>query len=125
MRYTAATCDPADFFSQRFTLRQQLYGKPRKTELFIVVTMYNEDDLLFARTMAGVWQNIEFMCNGKGSNGGGSWGPDGWKRIVVCVVSDGRAKINERTKGVLTAMGVYQVSRCLSDFAQRSLAIQN
>jgi len=108
MRYTAATCDPADFFDEKFTLRQQLYGKPRKTELFIVVTMYNEDDLLFARTMAGVWQNIEFMCKGK-KNGGGSWGPDGWKKIVVCVVSDGRAKINDRTKGVLTAMGCYQV----------------
>ena len=128
MRYTAATCDPADFFEQQFTLRQQLYGKPRKTELFIVVTMYNEDDLLFARTMAGVWQNIQFMCNGTGRNGGGSWGPDGWKRIVVCVVSDGRAKINERTKGVLTAMGCYQVSRnhkflVLNRIGRQNLAI--
>lgn len=110
MRYTAATCDPADFFEEQFTLRQQLYGKPRRTELFIVVTMYNEDDLLFARTMAGVWQNIQFMCKGT-KNGGGSWGPDGWKKVVVCVVSDGRAKINDRTKGVLTAMGCYQVGQ--------------
>lgn len=39
MRYTAATCDPADFASEGYTLRQQLLE--RHTELFIVLTMYN------------------------------------------------------------------------------------
>jgi chitin synthase len=39
MRYTAATCDPKDFQSEGYTLRQQLLN--RKTELFIVLTMYN------------------------------------------------------------------------------------
>ena len=39
MRYTAATCDPNDFKDERYTLRQLLY--PRRTELFIVVTLYN------------------------------------------------------------------------------------
>lgn len=35
MRYTAATCDPADFVAQNYTLRQALMG--RSTELFIVM----------------------------------------------------------------------------------------
>lgn len=39
MRYTAATCDPKDFESEGYTLRQPLLG--RETELFIVLTMYN------------------------------------------------------------------------------------
>lgn len=39
MRYTAATCDPAEFADQKYTLRQQLMN--RQTELFIVLTMYN------------------------------------------------------------------------------------
>lgn len=39
MRYTAATCDPKDFASSGYTLRQQLLN--RETELFIVLTMYN------------------------------------------------------------------------------------
>lgn len=39
MRYTAATCDPKDFVGEGYTLRQQMLG--RKTELFIVLTMYN------------------------------------------------------------------------------------
>ena len=105
MRYSAATCDPADFFEERFTLRQRLFAKPRHTELFIVVTMYNEEDELFARTMMGVIKNIEFMNSRTSSK---TWGKEAWKKIVVCVVSDGRAKINPRTRAVLAAMGVYQ-----------------
>lgn len=105
MRYSAATCDPAHFAEERFTLRQKLFAKPRHTELFIVVTMYNEEDELFARTMIGVIKNIEFMNSRTNSK---TWGKDAWKKIVVCVVSDGRAKINPRTRAVLAAMGVYQ-----------------
>ncbi|KAK0754650.1 glycosyltransferase family 2 protein [Schizothecium vesticola] len=105
MRYTAATCDPSDFYDENFTLRQKLFSKPRHTELFIVVTMYNEDEILFARTMIGVFKNIQFMCNRPESK---TWGKDAWKKIVVCVVSDGRAKINPRTRALLAGMGVYQ-----------------
>lgn len=39
MRYTAATCDPADFLAENYKLRQNLLR--RETELFIVLTMYN------------------------------------------------------------------------------------
>lgn len=105
MRYSAATCDPNNFYDENFTLRQKLFTKPRHTELFIVVTMYNEDDVLFARTMIGVFKNIEYMVNRPNSK---TWGKDAWKKIVVCVVSDGRAKINPRTKALLAGMGVYQ-----------------
>jgi chitin synthase len=105
MRYSAATCDPKHFDEERFTLRQKLFAKPRHTELFIVITMYNEEDELFARTMSGVIKNIEHMNNRPNSK---TWGKDAWKKIVVCVVSDGRAKINPRTRAVLAGLGVYQ-----------------
>jgi chitin synthase len=49
MRYTAATCDPDQFMSSRYSLRPYLMG--RHTELFIVMTMYNEDEVLFVKTM--------------------------------------------------------------------------
>lgn len=49
MRYTAATCDPDDFMASRYSLRPYLLG--RHTELFIVMTMYNEDEVLFVKTM--------------------------------------------------------------------------
>ncbi|KAF2862877.1 glycosyltransferase family 2 protein [Piedraia hortae CBS 480.64] len=105
MRYSAATCDPSEFYKKRFTLRQQLFAKTRHTELFIVITMYNEEDELFARTMIGVIKNIEYMNSRTSSK---TWGKDAWKKIVVCVVSDGRAKINPRTRAVLAGLGVYQ-----------------
>ncbi|KAF2170294.1 glycosyltransferase family 2 protein [Zasmidium cellare ATCC 36951] len=105
MRYSAATCDPSEFYEKRFTLRQRLFAKPRQTELFIVITMYNEEDELLARTLIGVIKNIEYMNSRTSSK---TWGKDAWKKIVVCIVSDGRAKINPRTRAVLAGMGIYQ-----------------
>jgi chitin synthase len=77
MRYSAATCDPSEFYDKRFTLRQRLFAKPRHTELFIVVTMYNEEDELFARTMIGVIKNIEYMNSRTSSK---TWGKEAWKK---------------------------------------------
>ena len=37
-----------------------------------------------------------------------TWGKDGWKKVVVVIVSDGRMKINSRTLSVIAAMGIYQ-----------------
>lgn len=78
MRYTAVTCDPDDFVRDNYTLRQRLYNPPRHTELFIVVTMYNEDDTLFARTMYGIMQNIANLCN-RGSKS--TWSKEGWQKV--------------------------------------------
>ncbi|ORZ37263.1 chitin synthase-domain-containing protein [Catenaria anguillulae PL171] len=36
------------------------------------------------------------------------WGPDGWRKIVVCIVSDGRSKINQDTLKLIGLMGCYQ-----------------
>ena len=105
MRYTAATCDPSEFKSERFTLRQVLYEQPRTTELFIVITMYNENEVLFARTLHGVMKNIKHLCSRDRSK---VWGKEGWRKVVVCVVADGRSKIHPRTLAVLAALGVYQ-----------------
>ncbi len=105
MRYSAATCDPNDFKDAGFTLRQVMHDPPRRTELFIVMTMYNEDEELFCRTMHGVIKNVAHLCKRERSK---TWGKDGWKKLVVCIVSDGRGKINSRTLSVIAAMGVYQ-----------------
>ncbi|KZV86456.1 glycosyltransferase family 2 protein [Exidia glandulosa HHB12029] len=105
MRYTGATCDPNEFKEQGYTLRQVLYDPPRRTELFIVMTMYNEDEELFCRTYHGVMKNIAHLITRTRSK---TWGKDGWKKVVVCIVSDGRLKINSRTLSVIAAMGIYQ-----------------
>ncbi len=105
MRYTAVTCDPDDFVTRGYKLRQNIGRTARETELFICVTMYNENEYDFTRTMHAVMKNIAHFC---GRNKSRTWGEFGWQKIVVCVVSDGREKIHPRTLDALAAMGVYQ-----------------
>lgn len=105
MRYTAVTCDPDDFLSRGYKLRQNIGRTLRETELFICVTMYNEDEIGFTRTMHAVMKNIAHFCSRSKSR---TWGENGWQKIVVAIVSDGREKIHPRTLDALAAMGVYQ-----------------
>lgn len=105
MRYTAVTCGPSNFYRDGYILRPVHYPVPRRTELMIVVTMYNEDDILLARTLKGVFKNIKHLESRTRSS---VWGKDSWKKVVVCVVSDGRSKINERAQALLAGLGVYQ-----------------
>ncbi|KAI8843154.1 chitin synthase-domain-containing protein [Chytridium lagenaria] len=102
-RYTACTVDADLFATSGYTLRQQESG--RKTEIFIVVTMYNEGDDLFCKTLLSLYKNIAYLCQRSRSS---TWGEQGWKSVVICIVSDGRTKINSRVLSVLGLMGVYQ-----------------
>ncbi|KAM0788848.1 hypothetical protein ACM66B_002933 [Microbotryomycetes sp. NB124-2] len=103
LRYTAVTDDPDDFTRQGYRLRPVRQG--RQTELFICLTMYNEDEHLFTRTMTAVIKNVQHLQNRQRSK---TWGEHSWKKVVVCIVSDGRAKINPRTLRVLGLYGAYQ-----------------
>jgi len=105
MRYTAVTSDPDDFSNRGYKLRQQIGSTTRETELLICITMYNEDEIGFTRTMHGVMRNISYLCQRTKSR---TWGKDGWKKIVVCIISDGRKKVHPRTLNALAALGVYQ-----------------
>lgn len=60
---------------------------------------------MFCRTLHGVMKNIAHLCSRSRSK---TWGNDGWQKIVVCVVSDGRTKIHPRTLSVLATLGCYQ-----------------
>ncbi|GBC10518.1 hypothetical protein RclHR1_00970019 [Rhizophagus clarus] len=104
VRYTACTCDPNDFQKEKYVLRQQIYNR-NQIEIFIVITMYNEDAELFARTFYGVVKNIHELCKRERSR---VWGSEGWKKVVVCVVSDGFEEINKTTKAYLSAIGAFQ-----------------
>jgi chitin synthase len=105
MRYTAVTCDPDDFVDRGYKLRQNIGFTGRETELLICITMYNENEIDFTRTMHGVMRNIAHFCSRAKSR---TWGKDGWQKIVVCIISDGRAKVHPRTLDALAAMGCYQ-----------------
>lgn len=114
LRYHAITADPKDYkpneysdandYIGNYPYRQTLYKYPRQTELMIVCTMYNEDEILLARTLKGVFKNIKYMVKKRSE----TWDANSWKKIVVVIVSDGRAKINPRSKALLTLLGVFQ-----------------
>lgn len=55
--------------------------------------------------MHGVMKNVAHLCTRERSK---TWGKEGWKKVVVCIVSDGRSKINSRTLSTIAAMGIYQ-----------------
>ena len=103
MRYTAAPATQMTLDQKLTLLRPVLFG--RKTELFIAMTMYNEDEILFARTMTAVMKNIAHLCQRQNSR---TWGPNGWEKVVVCVIADGRQKIHPKVLNSLGIMGVYQ-----------------
>ena len=83
MRYTAATCDPNNFNEENYNLRQQLYSPPRRTEIMICLTMYNEDEFLFTRTMHAVVTNIVHLCSRGRSK---TWGDEGWKKVCLILI---------------------------------------
>lgn len=103
MRYTAATTDPNEFVEGGFTLRPAIYE--REIQLCICITMYNEDEIAFTRTMHSVMKNIAHLCSRNRSR---VWGKDGWKKVVVTIVADGRTKVHKGVLNALAAMGVFQ-----------------
>lgn len=118
MRYTAVTCDPDDFVDRGYKLRQNYGTTLRETELFICITMYNENEIDFTRTMHGVMRNISHFCSRTRSR---TWGKDGWQKIVVCIISDGRQKVHPRTLDALAAMGCFQSGIAKNHVNQREV----
>jgi hypothetical protein len=55
--------------------------------------------MCLSRFLCSVIKNVAHLC---GRNRSKMWGPEGWKKVVVCVVSDGRNKVNKRTLQVLS-----------------------
>ncbi|KAI5480140.1 hypothetical protein MNV49_001800, partial [Pseudohyphozyma bogoriensis] len=107
MRYTAATVDADDFTPENgWALRQVL--EKRSTELLIAVTSYNEDKVLYSRTLHSVMQNIRDLSNrrskfwggGKNAHEQGTRPP--WQRIVVALIADGVEKADQLTRHQLT-----------------------
>ncbi|TPX47919.1 chitin synthase [Synchytrium endobioticum] len=105
LRYTAVTHDPDEVGRSklRYEVRQNMMK--RDTELAVCVTMYNEDEVLFAKTMTAIMKNIEYMCSDQCHR---TWGPEGWRNAVVVIVADGRKKIHKRVLAMLGLMGLHQ-----------------
>lgn len=110
MRYTAATCDPDDFTPENgWNLRTRQYN--RETELLIAVTSYNEDKMLYARTMHNIMLNIRDICKTKKSKYWRSCAEEGspaWQKITVALIVDGLECMDKSVLDLLATVGVYQ-----------------
>ncbi|KAL6450681.1 CHS2 Chitin synthase 2 [Candida maltosa Xu316] len=117
VRYTAATCGPSNYVKFNYNLRQELYEPARETEIMVCITMYNEDEVLLARTLKGVFENIQDLTKRSDPN----WGDDSWKKIVICIVNDGRLELNKRTEVLLAALGIFQDGYAKSKINEKSV----
>lgn len=54
--------------------------------------------------MNAVIKNITHLCDRSKSS---TWGAEGWKKVVVCVVADGRKPVHPRMLKTLQLMGLY------------------
>ncbi|KAF5309755.1 hypothetical protein D9611_013634 [Ephemerocybe angulata] len=110
MRYTAATCDPDDFTPENgWNLRTRMYN--RETELLIAVTSFNEDKMLYARTLHNIMLNIRDICKTKKSKywrGCAEEGTPAWQKITVALVVDGLECMDKSVLDLLATVGVYQ-----------------
>lgn len=103
MRYTACTVDADEFLEEGYSLR--FAEMNRECQIVICITMYNEDKFALARTIDSIMKNVAHLCGRRRSQ---VWGPDGWKKVSVILISDGRTKVNQGALDYLAALGVYQ-----------------
>lgn len=104
-RYTAATCDAESFEPSGYKLRPLHYRQPRRIEICIVITVYNEDQYLLARSLQTVFENVKHLCSREDEE---TWGKDSWKNVVVCIIGDGVDSFNLASYSLLSVLGLYQ-----------------
>ncbi|CAG8816686.1 12769_t:CDS:2, partial [Gigaspora margarita] len=102
IRYTACTSKTNNFKNENYTLRQTEFDLLRQTELFIEIAIHDENHIQLSNTLYGVMENIVYLCSLKDSK---IWGKDGWKKVVICIISNGH---DDNILTYLTALGVYQ-----------------
>ncbi|PPQ90861.1 hypothetical protein CVT25_007331 [Psilocybe cyanescens] len=118
MRYSAVTYDPNAFKDSGFALQQAHYDPPRRTELFIVMTMYNEHEELSCRTMHGGIKNVAHLCKRDRTK---TWGKDAWKKEGGCVhfSATPSLKIEGAEKGTVPVQVIFCF--CLNEKNQKTI----
>ena len=115
IRYTACvSAKPITFTSDGYRL--QCFEKGYRVKLFIVVTMYNEDDKELVRTLRGVCGNVQHMAAVEGEGV--------WKKICVCIVLDGRTKANTDMLHYSAAQGFFDETLMDDALSNQSLDIR-
>lgn len=97
---------PNDFtLKAGYDLRPRM--RNRHTEHLVCVTYYNEDKVLFSKTLHSLFLNIRHIAKIRDST---FWskGSPAWQKFVVFIVMDGIYSCDNNVLDVLATMGVYQ-----------------
>ena len=105
-------------FPHKYQLRPRIFN--RKIRIALVITMYNEDEKLFLKSIAAVQRNIAFLCNTKKCKS--SWGEMGWKNFLVVIVADGRKKVHPKVLDMLEILGVFVPKLARTTIDQRAVS---
>lgn len=103
LKYTKVRGDASEFAERGYSLR--VTELKRRIEMFIVITMFNEDVDMFIKTWDSIIKNVAYLCSKRLSF---VWGPTAWEKIAVCIVADGWRHLNPRTLCLLGAIGLYR-----------------
>lgn len=110
MRYMAVTCDADMVPEGRYKLRT--HSLNRSIEIAICLTVNEESPQAFCLTLHSLIKNIKQMCAPESkskSHKNPIWSEeDSWKKVVICIVADGRRNLNPAILKVLASMGCWQ-----------------
>lgn len=105
VRYSALTCHPADFRDSKFILRPSMFAKPRPIELFLAISVSENDfdspakKAEFARTLKSAIQTVYNE----------NWDHVSktviWRNIVIGIITDGTVRVSSLS--LLEDMGLY------------------
>ncbi|KAF6752025.1 chitin synthase [Ephemerocybe angulata] len=107
-RVPTAICN-AQEIKYTYSKSTEMYN--RETELLIAVTSFNEDKMLYARTLHNIMLNIRDICKTKKSKywrGCAEEGTPAWQKITVALVVDGLECMDKSVLDLLATVGVYQ-----------------
>ncbi|EPX74272.1 chitin synthase Chs2 [Schizosaccharomyces octosporus yFS286] len=105
IRYTAVTSNPEDMMANELKVRTILFD--RDIQAAICMTVGQEDLASFALTLSSVMENVKYLTKRNKSR---VWGVEGWKRVLTCIVLDGRNSVHRSILDLLSTIGAYQAS---------------
>lgn len=88
-----------DFRLNRYPLRFFPKEINEKIRIFCVVTMYNEGREELSRTLTGIANNLRALEKKSGY-------PNFWEEVIVCIVADGRTKLNQDSMDYMIENGI-------------------
>ena len=101
VRYSALTCKPTGFVRAGYTLRPELYARPRPTGILVSMIVRGEGVDVVRRSLDSVRNAVKLL----GSRREKPWGQGAWKKVVLVLACDGEQR--PETMALFAAQGLW------------------